>query len=417
MCKRGFSVLFIILLSFLLLSAGGCSLFIQPTAVLWTSIPEFASYSEVYNLQQDTYKIELVYKEDPVQSLIDAQHPPDLIVGNRLTSVETIDGFASLEKMFNDEILNSTIFYPQLLSQGVFEEERVLLPVSFRIPMIIFRSDLEMKEKDPLTLTYTDLWNIAGQYIVESEELPETLCFVPYWEPRFLFYTSYLLGTEYRESLTGELLWNDQNITKTVTELKKWSSEINGGMEIEKKFTERYLYNPGYKLINTGRIIFYFMDIEQYYNIPENKRENLDFRWYGKEQENPISDIIFYLGMPKRAKNKKAAKNFIAWFFTSKTQQELLKDAKKKRIHTFGIAQGFSSLIQINERDIPRYYPEMTGRIIPADYISVPPPLPPEWDQIKNVVLTPWLREKITSSTPDPLEDRLRTWYLQLPAQ
>lgn len=411
---RSFLPFLLIILPFLLC---GCGLFVRPTAVLWTSVPEFASYTEVYNLQQDTYKIELVYKEDPVAALLETQNPPDIVVAKRLVSVKTIEAFASVEKMFKDEELNQTIFYPQLLEQGVYEGEHVILPVSFKLPMIIFRKDMKIPEEDNLTLTYKDLWNIALEFKVESEELPELMSFVPSWEPLFLFYTSYLLESNYRESSTGELLWNARKVNLTISELQRWSSEINNGTEMERQFTERYLYNPGYKLINTGRILFYFMDIEKYFNIPEEKRDNLDFRWYGKEQENPISDTILYLGLPKRGKSTKAAKNFIQWFFTTDTQQELLENAKNKRIRTFGIAEGFSSLIQINEREIPRFFPEMTGRIIPGEYISVPPSLPPEWDEIKEEVLVPWFRDKIVFSSPETLEDRLNTWYKQLPSR
>lgn len=388
--------------------------------MLWCSVPEFAAYTEVYNSQQNTYKIELVYKEDPVAALADTEQPPDLIVDERLSSGENIPLFASLEKMYKDEQLNPDGFYPQLLEQGVREEEQVLLPVSFRLPMIIFHSGLEITDDDNLTLTFKDLKTAATEFAVgpdavESEEIPGVLSFVPSWEPAFLFYTSYLLEAAYRETESGELMWNARNVNTAVSELQSWSTEINGGPAIERQFTELHLYNPGYKMVDTGKIIFYYMDIKDYYNIPRNKRENLDFRWYGKEEENPIADDILFLGMYRKARSRTAAKNFIEWFFTTKTQQELLENSKNKRIRAFGIAQGFSSLIQLNERDIPRYFPEMTGKIVPPEYISVPPPLPPEWDRIKNEVLLPWLERKVTSSETGSLEDRLQTWYLQSP--
>jgi hypothetical protein len=410
MNKRG---TFTGLLLLVLLSAGGCSLFVRPTAILWCSVPEFASYTEVYNSQQDLYKIELVYKEDPAAALASAEQQPDLIVDERLTSVKTIDLFASLEKMYKEEQLNPTVFYPQLLEQGVLEEEQVLLPVSFRLPMIIFRGGLELPGDDNLTLSYSDLKTIAEGYAVDSEELPETLSFVPSWEPAFPYYTSYLLGADYRESATGELMWNAQKINAAVSDLQRWSSDINGSQEIESLFTERHLYNPGYKLVDTGKIIFYYMNIQDYFNIPRNKRENLDFRWYGNETENPIADDILYMGLYKKGRSRAAAKNFIQWFFSTKTQQELLENSQNKRIRAFGIAQGFSSLIRINEREIPRYFPEMTGRILPAEYISVPPPLPPEWERIKNEVLIPWFSDNLVSGRAAPLEDRLQRWYLR----
>ena len=399
----------------MLLSACGCSLFVRPTAVLWCSIPEFAAYTEVYNSQQDTYKIELVYKEDPVAALAETEHHPDLIIDQRLTSSQAVGLFASLEKMYKEKQLNSSLFYPQLLQQGVLEEEQVLLPVSFRLPMIIYRSGLEISEDDNLTLTFSDLKSTAAAYAVEPEEQPEIVSFVTYWDPAFLYYTSYLLEADYRETVSGELMWNARNVSSAVSELRKWSTEINNSRNTERVFTERYLHNPGYKLINTGKIIFYYMNIQDYYNIPRSKRENLDFRWYGTEEDNPIADDILYMGMYKKGRSKTAAKNFIEWFFTNKTQQELLENSNNKRMRSFGIAQGFSSLIQLNERDIPRYFPEMTGKIIPVEDISVPPPLPYEWERLKTEVIIPWLKEKMVSAETESLENRLQTWYLQSP--
>lgn len=415
MKRSGIVAVFLSLPAILFIFFSSCSLFTRTNAVLWTSVPEFASYTEVYNSQQDSYKIELVYKEDPAAELETTQEQPDLIVAERLSSVKLIDQFSSLEKMYKDEILDPALFYRELLEQGVYEEEQVLLPVSFRLPMILYAAGREVEGDEDLSLSFNELRMTAEQFKVESEELPEVLSFVTYWEPQFLYYTSYLEGADFRESLSGELLWNARSLSTTISKLEEWSTDINGSLDIERQFSERYLYNPGYKLVNTGRIVFYYTDIRHYFNIPKNKRENLEFRWYGKEQENPIADDILFLGMYKRGRSRKAAQNFIEWFFTVKTQQELLENSENKRIRTFGIAQGFSSLIQLNERDIPRYFPEMTGKIIPADYISSPPPLPLEWNQIKREVLIPWLRNKIVNSAPESFEDRMQTWHLQSP--
>lgn len=414
MFRFRFSVLGIALF---LLICSGCSLFTGTTAVLWTDRPEIAAYVEVFNSEQDTYKIEVQYKENPGPAYSQTEKPPDILFGRGLTTTELIGRFSPLDKMYKEETLDKQIFYKFLLNEGVREEKQLLLPVSFNLPVIIFKKGTEADTADNIILTVDEMENICSSVPGEDPDNPNRLCFAFHWEPSFLYRYTLQAGADFRETAGGELAWNESRLRRALSEMTGWSEKINGGLERELLFTEKHLYNPGYKLVNTENIRFYYMELQDFFDIPGEKRETLDFRWFGTTREITLSDDLLFVGIPQKAKNKKAARAFLAWYFTEETQRKLLKNARLKRIRSFGIAGGFSSLYRINERDIPSLYPDMVGMIPPAEYLEIPPSLPLEWPLIKEEVLLPWLHDQAVGKTAENLDERLREWYLQRPSR
>ena len=402
---------------FLLLSIG-CSLFTDTTAVLWTDRPEIAAYVEVFNSEQDVYKIEVQYKDNPGLEFSRTEPPPDILFGEGLASASSIERFSPLDKMYKEETLDPEVFYNRLLRYGIREEKQLLLPVSFKLPVIIFKKGIDTGGSDNIILTAEEMKEICSAVQLEDEsENPHRLCFAVHWEPSFLYNYVLYTGTDFRETAGGELAWNERQLRLALREMSGWSEEINGGLERELLFTEKHLYNPGYKLVDTENILFYYMELQKYFDIPGEKRDNLDFRWFGKERKIILSDDILFAGVPQKAKNKKAARAFLSWYFTEDTQRKLLQNSRLKRIRSFGIAGGFSSLYRINERDIPAMYPDMIGMIPPAEYLEIPPPLPLLWPQIKEEVILPWLKERVVQKTAKNLDERLREWYLQRPSR
>jgi hypothetical protein len=396
--------------------SSSCSLFEKTTAVLWTNRPEIAAYVEVFNAEQEKYKIEVSFRQNPAKSLLEEQSPPDIVLGSRLTSSLLRERFQPLDSLLDKELLDPSIFYPRLLAYGKVEEEQILLPVSFSIPVVLFRPDAIPAETDGFSITLDKMKELSAEFTARGGEANGRMGFVTYWEPEFLYAATTLLGARYRETEGGQLAWNNTDLTRGVQELMDWSVSNNGGLESEKRFTERYLYNPGYKLINSRTILFYFMELQDYLTIPDDKRETLDFRWLSDGEGILISEDILFAGIPRGAKGRNVARQFLAWFFTEETQEKLLEAARFKRTRSFGIAQGFSSLVWINEREIPQYYPDLLGHIPPVDRIDFPPPLPIDWTEMKHEVLLPWLEETVVSGRErGSLDGRLQTWLLQRP--
>ena len=87
-----------------------------------------------------------------------------------------------------------------------------------------------------------------------------------------------------------------------------------------------------------------------------------------------------------------------------------------ERIKTFGIGDGFSSLSVVNQRDFPRYYPVLLGKLPPAANLLYAKSLPTDWDDLKTNVILPWMRQAVLSSSGgQELENRLKAWRLQKP--
>jgi hypothetical protein len=236
------------------------------------------------------------------------------------------------------------------------------------------------------------------------------------WEPKMLYLVTRLFETRFQETSFGELIWRKEGLQNSIEYFDKWSEDINGGREKEREFTDKYLYDPGYKLINEGRILFYYTDIKSFFGIPGGKRDNLDFRWIAGEEEIPVMEDILYAGIPKASKNIKAAREFLSWFFQRETQQRLLESTQYKRMRTFGISNGFSSLREINEIELPRYYPALVGHIPPESSFSFPRPLPADWEDLKERVLKPWLLGKVMGMGEyRELEEAIQAWQLQRP--
>ncbi|MEW5815774.1 MAG: extracellular solute-binding protein [Spirochaetota bacterium] len=395
----------------------GCDLLSNSNiAVLWTARPEMALYAELFNSSQDRYRIEIEYKADPSKSLILEPSHPDLVVGDRLYSSAIMKMMTSLTPLFNNRLLRNQ-FYPELLKLGLKDKDQLILPVSFNLPALMFNRDISINAIDSFVLTFEKIMEMSKSFSELKKSRYPTMGFSPNWDKEFLYTATVLLGADYRETPQGHLAWDDIKLKEALDFIRQWVDKVNGGPKLEQEFTEKYLHDPGYKLIAGGRILFYFTDIRKLFTISEEKRDGLDFRWIVEKDKTPVCEDILFAGIPKKSRHKEAARAFLLWFFKPETQKACLEAAQFKRIRTFGIAQGFSSLPIVNEREYPLYYPMLRGHIPPPEFLSFPKPLPIEWKKLKDVVLKPFLFDYVTNiSSDEKLETRLKNWLLQKPA-
>ncbi|MBO7639808.1 MAG: hypothetical protein J6S91_12630, partial [Treponema sp.] len=109
------------------------------TIVIWSDRPELASYVELFNSTHQEMKAVVVYKENPAASLPPKKNEvqPDLIVGSWLKTPSAKKYYAPLDKIFSEEGLDQSIFYPQLLEYGIVDEKQYLLPVSYNLPAMV----------------------------------------------------------------------------------------------------------------------------------------------------------------------------------------------------------------------------------------------------------------------------------------
>ena len=82
----------------------------------------------------------------------------------------------------------------------------------------------------------------------------------------------------------------------------------------------------------------------------------------------------------------------------------------------FGIAGGFSSLHDVNEKYYPAFYRQLLGNMPPEEYLTLPNILPYRWESLKANVILPYLLDSTNtngSKNNSTLEERITEWTKQ----
>jgi ABC-type glycerol-3-phosphate transport system substrate-binding protein len=391
-----------------------CTLNSNSTVILWTDKPVMAAYVEEFNAVQDTYRIEIVYKSEPGYALNSTENPGDLVISEFLNSPESIGLFSSLTDIYEDNRMDLSQFYSGLLNLGYLEQELFLLPVSFNLPTIIFKKSGISKDIPSFYMNPEDLEIAAVNFNKKSDANYEVMGFSPRWDNEVLFINAVLMNTNFHLLNTGILSWDRQKLLDSLEMSINFSNEINGGLEQEEEFTTKFLYDPSYKLIEKNRILFYYSDLVNYFGIAPEKRKTLEFRWLASENKIPVLGNILFTGIPKEAKNRKGAIEFIHWFFNPDTQKNLLKSTQIKRMETFGFADGFSSLPEINKNELAIIYQNLVGNIPRESSLIFPKTLPLNWIELKTQVIKPWMYDQSGENPQDiSLQMAIEEWLKQ----
>jgi ABC-type glycerol-3-phosphate transport system substrate-binding protein len=385
---------------------------INKTAQIWTDRSEFALYGELFNSFQNQYKVAVKYVEFPEMEL-KKQNRPDIIVASWIKSSSTSSHFKSLDGLFGTKKLSRNIFYPKVLSVGRIDRNQYLLPVSFNIPALIFSKNKEPSLSNQFTIDFDEIKKLSKEYNTVSRGLYTRMGFSPLWNDNFLLSTATLYGASFKDA--NPLAWDSAALEKSMGFINNWTNEINTSTHDEDDFTFRYFFEPPEKLIQSGRILFSYMESNDLFLLNEENKSHLDFRWVMEQNKIMVTEDLVYLGIPKRVTSKRAAKAFIIWFFNVENQRHILEYSKTNRINEniFGICGGFSSLGPVTEQIYPLFYPEFLGRMPPSEYFTSANVLPANWLTIKERVVMPYLNDRARKERADkayPLERRLADW-------
>ena len=398
----------VLLLNILLISCNG-----NQTAQIWTDHPEFAIYGAYFNTVQNQYKVSVKYHEFPADELKISGNTPDIIVGSWLKNSSTGTYFRTLDNILNPKKLSSAVFDPRLLEIGRIDKNYYLLPVSYNIPALVFSKDKSNELSNPFTIDFDEIKILSKNYNTETRNAYTRMGFSPLWNDNFLFTAAVLSGASFREA--QPLSWDSYALDSSMEFIYNWTHEINSNSQAEEDFTFKYFFEPPEKLIQSGRIFFSYMESRDFFTMSSDSKNNLDFRWIMERNRVPIAEDLVFMGIPKKAKSQKAARAFIQWFFRTESQRLLLEYSRVNRINenAFGICGGFSSLSSVTEQIFPRFYPELLGRMPPAENFIPPSILPGNWAAIKERVVLPYIHDRTRKEKVDetyPLERRLTDW-------
>ncbi len=410
-----------------IITATGCSA-PDNTAELWTNIPEITTYADQFNSQQDIYRIKIVYKENPGSALLAEGLTPDIVVSNNLNSIRYESLLEDLTQLLDPEkgTINRELFYPDLLLAGSNGQgQQYTFPVSFNLPALYYKTGTSMLEEREELWTQDDVKTAADLFSEEGEKAFPSRGFSPLWSGNYMYALAQVRGTGFRETSKGVPSWNSEKITETLNEIKAWNpvapqdSQTGtpmGSFEDEIAFEEKYLYEPRFKSVNSGRIYYSYTTVRDFQQIPTLERKTLKLHWVSDGNSVPACSDILFTGILKKGEDKESAEAFLSWFFRLDTQRELLESSQFKRIREFGIARGFSSLYLVNELDFPRYYPVLIGIIPSQREILFPRILPAEWEKIRSEVVIPWMMREVRYQQEEySLEESIQNWYNRQP--
>jgi hypothetical protein len=407
-------LLFAALVATGLSSLSGCGAFgIKPLTV-WTSRPEILAYAEIFNSRQDNYRVEVEYRENPSSALDHAPDAPDLVFAEHLASSSSIKRFRSLDRVFEPKAVQKNDFCPGILALGQRDNQQALFPVSFNLPVLMFDSRFGGTVSTKFTLGMDDIQEFGRDFNRDNGKGRWTnLGFSPLWAPEFIVMAVIASGANFTEDGGRRLSWNEKNLADSLSYIKKWIETVNKGYALDSAFSDKYLYDPPYKLLGAGRIEFAYTDSADFFLLPEGRRSSLDFRWVAAKGRIAATDAMLFAGMPLKAKNIHGAEAFLQWLFNKNTQKELLSLMKSKIPYSFGIASGFSAIYEVNESYFPLHYPSLVAHIPPKDMISFAPPFPGRWNRFKNEVLSPWLLGQLSDKAGSgDLKEKATAWSL-----
>lgn len=389
--------------------------------IIWSDNAQFASYIEAFNASHNKVKAVLVYKEMPARSLPVPKDelPPDIIIGPWLKNASTKKYFRSVDYLLQGSEINRSFFYPQLMEYGRVRDNQLLLPVSFNLPAVIFstKNDSLMGENSK-TLNLQNIESIAAQFNAKNKSDAYTsMGFGPSWDSEFLYLVTKLKGANFREKGTS-FSYDSKSMLETVQYLKEWSLSRNTDTTTEQNFQFKYLYMPEHKQVSTGHCLFASMTSDQLFSLSVEQISGISFRWIFEDGFFPVEDNIVTMGIYKKSSNISKAEVFVSWFLNEKNQEKLLErtDAMKLDDKKFGIAGGFSSIINVNEKFYPIYWHQLMGNLPEQDKLKTPNILPYHWPSLKEKVIYPYLQDSIDTNRVqqiEPLEDRIAEWSKQ----
>ena len=394
-----------------ILALAGCDTFSVKPISLWTDRAEVLVYAELFNSRQDSYRVEIGFQENPSQALDKNPAGADIVIGPHLASPYSIHRFRSLESVFDPKAVQKTDFYPGLLALGRRENQQLLFPVSFNLPIIVFDARYTGDFATSFSLDLEDLRRYSVQFNRERNKSWVNVGFSPLWDPGFILHICAAFNADFGEDVKRNLDWNERNLSEALSFLRSWMETGNGGYERDSAFAEKYVYDPPYKLLTAGRIRFGYAGSSDFMLLPEGWRSALDYRWLSHQGRITAVDNIIYAGVPLNARNAAGAESFLRWLFNPQTQKELLESTKAKIPYSFGLVSGFSSLPIVNEKDLPVLYPALMAHVPPRDLLAFPPPTPSRWRRLATDVLKPYLIRRLTDKTEqDSLKARYSAW-------
>ncbi len=397
--KKIFSILLIL---FLVLSCQK-----ETTRCLSSSI-EIAFFAEQFNISQNRHKIEFYYSPNCREQLLN-KNLPDIVIDWDIQDTAKFTNFKTLRGLS----VNKKNIYEDLLRSGEYKGRQKLIPLAFNLPLVAYKHQKGNPEY-PKWLTLDQLSQAASLHNREKNNQYQYLGFSPTWDKNSLYLAYRIFGLYFTSTAEG-ISVDKENLEKTELKINNWVYNLIPKIEWEETFKNKFIYTPGYKLINDRRILFYYYPSNSYFSIPEKERVNLLFSWISDGEKILADESVLYAALPQIKGNNKGGKAFLKWLLNPKVQSELIYKKNQSVLDSFGFCNGFSCLKEINNTVLPFIYPQMRQNIPKESEIDFSTESIPRLVQARDAVITEWMLNQLNQKNQLDLPTELNKWLKQKP--
>lgn len=373
-----------------------------------SSSPDIAFFAEKFNVSQSKHKVIFNYAENS-RELLNQKNVPDLVIDWNINDTTLYVDYKNLKSVVgkNEKI------YPELLKMGQIKGKQPLIPLSFNLPMLTYIHKPGVPEY-PTIQTLEEIAQNASAANKKTRWDYSKIGFSPLWEKHSLYLAYQIFGLRFNLSDNG-FLADTQSLEKAEEEINKWTGILVPDLVLEEQFRDKFLYYPGYKLLQQDRAQFYYYTSDIFFSIPPKELSTLLFSWISNGIQLPADEKILYAGIPEGADHSKGAIAFLKWLLDEENQQLLIKEKNKTGYTTFALCNGFSSLISINEKFLPQVYPTLAGRIPSVDQLLFPTNAPFQLSEAREEIISNWMVQKLQGETEWGLNIEIDKWQKQQP--
>lgn len=330
----------------------------------------------------------------------------DIIISPFLAAEERVSQFANLSRLLPSSFF-SRPFYEDLLKKGKFRNRQYFLPLSFDLPLLLSRIEVE-PSVPPYWINFSELYRDTVRFTDQTanEKLSRTGILSV---DDILIPTLYHLGLSFHRDSQQFIVWDAQALDGALDIFQEWVRQL-GGMDRLLAFEQTHELDPISTLLAEKKVRFAYLRASEFFSFPQNLQRTLMFRWYMHEENIHVLEGETYVGLLRSSRNSRAAKIFLDWLFTESSQKELLAI----RTNSFGIARGFSSLRSVSELQLPRIHPSLIGAVPLESQLFFASALPAHWEEYQKMVVQPWLRQRLLNQEEASLREKTDQWRAQI---
>ena len=376
--------------------------------MIWSDIAEAAFIVELYNRDSDT-TAHFRYVDNMTEALTQQRLEADVVIG-RWVNNPSVNDLMEPHAAYSYPALESEAGrsrgtrFALRIPRPLLEASPYWVPLSFNLPGLLFLPD----GTDP-----RDRFSMSLEEIGErsrAQEVPP-IFFAPGSDPAAMYAVHRSLGFHAGVDEEGSPTWDVAALDEALTAVRTWQERWNGSRDEETRYTERYLYDPPRRQLDTARVGLIYQPSNVLFRWDFFDERDYDFAWLaGPGGRITAEESIVYGGIPSGTERVQDAVRFMSWLTTPDVQISIITEKLVQRVDSFGVLDGFSTLPEVNRAMATEIYPELAGRIPRPEAVVVPATLPRYWNEALDHVVAPHL---VHATDAGELEPALRLWYRQ----